>query len=98
VAQFTLQLYQQGLSVAEIAQKRDLRPTTIIHHLSDLVEKNQDVDLDRIVDRDRQVKIYHALEKLGDISLNPIREYLGEDYSYDEIRLVRGRWRHENQM
>lgn len=96
--QFTLQLYQQGLSVAEIAQKRDLRPTTIIRHLSDLVEKNQDVDLDRLVDRDRQVKIYQALEKLGDISLTPIREYLGEEYSYDEIRLVRGRWRHKNQM
>jgi ATP-dependent DNA helicase RecQ len=96
--QFTLQLYQQGLSVAEIAQKRDLRPTTIIRHLSDMVEKNQDVDLDRLVDRKRQVKIYQVLEKLGDISLTPIREYLGEDYSYDEIRLVRGRWRHEKQM
>jgi ATP-dependent DNA helicase RecQ len=92
---FTLQLYQQGLSITEIAQKRDLRPTTIIRHLSDLVEKNQDVDLDRLVDRDRQVKIYQALEKLGDISLTPIREYLGEEYAYDEIRLVRGRWRHE---
>ena len=91
--QYTLQLYQQGLSVAEIAQKRDLRPTTIIRHLSDLVEKNQNVDLDRLVDRDRQIKICQALEKLGDISLTPIREYLGEDYSYDEIRLVRGRWR-----
>ncbi|AFY90776.1 DNA helicase RecQ [Chroococcidiopsis thermalis] len=91
--QFTLHLYQQGLSVAEIAQKRDLRPTTIIRHLSDLVEKNQDVDLDRLVNRDRQIKICQALEKLGDISLTPIREYLGEDYSYDEIRLVRGRWR-----
>lgn len=91
--QFTLHLYQQGLSVAEIAQKRDLRPTTIIRHLSDLVEKNQNVDLDRLVDRDRQIKICQALEKLGDISLTPIREYLGEDYSYDEIRLVRGRWR-----
>jgi ATP-dependent DNA helicase RecQ len=91
--QFTLHLYQQGLSVAEIAQKRDLRPTTIIRHLSDLVEKSQDVDLDRLVNRDRQIKICQALEKLGDISLTPIREYLGEDYSYDEIRLVRGRWR-----
>ncbi|MGL5877115.1 MAG: helix-turn-helix domain-containing protein, partial [Xenococcaceae cyanobacterium] len=91
--QFTLHLYQQGLSVVEIAQKRDLRPTTIIRHLSDLVEKNQNVDLDRLVDRDRQIKICQALEKLGDISLTPIREYLGEDYSYDEIRLVRGRWR-----
>jgi ATP-dependent DNA helicase RecQ len=94
--QLTLQLYQQGLSVAEIAQKRDLRPTTIIRHLSDLVEKNQAVDLDRLVERERQVKIYQALEKLGDVSLTPIREYLGEDYSYDEIRLVRGRWRQEN--
>jgi len=93
---FTLQLHQQGLSIEEIAQKRNLRPTTIVRHLSDLVEKNQAVDLNRLVDRDRQVKIWQALQTVGTHSLSQIREYLGEDYTFDEIRLVRGRWRYEN--
>ncbi len=93
---YTLQLHQQGLSVEEIAQKRNLRLTTIIRHLSDLVEKNEAVDLNRLVTSDRQVKILQALQVVGSHSLTQIREYLGEDYTYDEIRLVRGRWRHEN--
>ncbi len=95
---FTLQLHRQGLSVAEIAQKRNIRPTTIIRHLSDLVEMNQPVDLNQLVPPHRQQKISEALLVVGSHSLNQIREYLGEGYSYDEIRLVRGRWQRENKV
>ncbi|MFM5980126.1 MAG: DNA helicase RecQ [Sphaerospermopsis kisseleviana] len=92
----TLELYQQGLSIQEIAAKRNVRTTTIIRHLSDLIEKNQPVDLNLLVPLDRQKKIWQVIDVLGDISLTPIREYLGESYSFDEIRLVRARWRKEN--
>lgn len=93
---FTFQLHKQGLSVNEIAQKRNIRPTTIIRHLTDLIEKNQPVDLNQLVSLEHQKKIWQVLEVLGDISLTPIREQLGESYSFDEIRLVRGKWRREN--
>jgi ATP-dependent DNA helicase RecQ len=93
---FTFQLHKQGLSVAEIAKKRNIRPTTIIRHLADLIEKNQPVDLNQLVSLEHQQKIWRVLEVLGDISLTPIREQLGESYSFDEIRLVRGKWRREN--
>ncbi|MDZ7962066.1 MAG: DNA helicase RecQ [Aulosira sp. DedQUE10] len=92
---FTLQLHQQGLSVAEIAKQRNIRSTTVIRHLVDLIEKNQPVDLNQLVPLERQKKIWQVLEVLGDISLTPIREQLGESYSYDDIRLVRGKWRRE---
>ncbi|BAY32833.1 ATP-dependent DNA helicase RecQ [Nostoc carneum NIES-2107] len=91
----TLQLHQRGLTVAEIAAQRNLRSTTIVGHLVDLVENNQPVDLNQLVPLERQKKIWQVLEVLGDISLTPIREQLGENYTYDEIRLVRGRWRRE---
>jgi ATP-dependent DNA helicase RecQ len=92
----TLQLHQQGFSVAEIAVKRSLRPTTIIRHLSDLIEKNQSVDFNLLVPVEKQQKILQVLDILGDISLTPIKEYLGDSYSFDEIRLVRGKWRRES--
>ncbi|MBD2353887.1 DNA helicase RecQ [Tolypothrix sp. FACHB-123] len=92
----TLLLHQRGLSVEEIAQKRNVRPTTIIRHLEDLIAKNQPVDLNQLVPLERQKKIWQVLEVLGDIALTPIREQLGENYTYDEIRLVRGKWRREN--
>lgn len=91
----TLQLHQQGLSVEEIAQQRNLRHTTIIRHLADLLEKNQPVDLNRLVQIHDQEKIWQALQTIGDESLSQIRDYLGGEYVYDEIRLVCGVWRRE---
>ena len=93
---FTLQLHRQGLSVEEIAQQRNVRTTTIIRHLSDLIEMNQPVELNRLVSPPRQQKIWQAFQVIGIGSLSQIREYLGQEYTYDEIRLVRGRWQREN--
>ncbi|MBE9000743.1 DNA helicase RecQ [Nostoc sp. LEGE 12447] len=92
----TLQLHQQGLNIAQIAQKRNLSPATVSSHLEKLIEKNQPVDLNQLVPLEHQQKIWQVLEVLGDISLTPIKEQLGESYSFDEIRLVRCKWRREN--
>ncbi|MCW5313889.1 DNA helicase RecQ [Nostoc sp. KVJ3] len=92
----TLQLHQQGLNIAQIAQKRNLSPATVSNHLEKLIEKNQPVDLNQLIPLEHQQKIWQVLEVLGDISLTPIKEQLGESYSFDEIRLVRSKWRREN--
>ncbi|MBE8967873.1 DNA helicase RecQ [Nostocales cyanobacterium LEGE 12452] len=92
----TLQLHQQGLNIAQIAQKRNLSPATVSTHLEKLIEKNQPVDLNQLVPLEHQQKIWQVLEVLGDISLTPIKEQLGESYTFDEIRLVRSKWRREN--
>ncbi|MCF2146337.1 DNA helicase RecQ [Desmonostoc muscorum LEGE 12446] len=92
----TLQLHQQGLNIAQIAQKRNLSPATISNHLEKLIEKNQPIDLNQLVPIEHQQKIWQVLEVLGDISLTPIKEQLGESYTFDEIRLVRSKWRREN--
>ncbi|MEH2442085.1 DNA helicase RecQ [Nostoc sp.] len=92
----TLQLHQQGLNIAQIAQKRNLSPATVSNHLEKLIEKNQPVDLNKLIPLEHQQKIWQVLEVLGDISLTPIKEQLGESYTFDEIRLVRSKWRREN--
>ncbi len=92
----TLQLHQQGLNIAQIAQKRNLSPATVSTHLEKLIGKNQPVDLNQLVPLEHQQKIWQVLEVLGDISLTPIKEQLGESYTFDEIRLVRSKWRREN--
>ncbi|MBD1213374.1 MAG: DNA helicase RecQ [Dolichospermum circinale Clear-D4] len=91
----TLDLYNQGFSIEEIAQKRNVKTSTIINHLSNLIEKKQPLDLNKLVPLERQQKIWQILEIVGDISLTPIRENLGASYSFDEIRLVRAKWRRE---
>ncbi|MEH2309222.1 DNA helicase RecQ [Nostoc sp.] len=92
----TLQLHQQGLNIAQIAKKRNLSPATVSNHLEKLIEKNQPVDLNQLVPLEHQQKIWQVLEVLGDISLTPIKEQLGESYTFDEIRLVRCKWRRDN--
>ena len=87
--QLTLGLYQQGLSIEEIARERNLKPTTILSHLSELIEGGEVLDIERIVQPGRQKVIASALEQIGSDVLKPVKEFLGEDYSYDEIRLVR---------
>ena len=87
--QLTLGLYQQGLSIEEIARERNLKPTTILSHLSELIEGGEVLDIERIVQPGRQKVIASALEQIGSDVLKPVKEFLGEDFSYDEIRLVR---------
>lgn len=92
----TLQFYQQGLSVTEIARKRSFTSSTIVTHLSELIEMKQPVDLNRLVSPERQKSIFKAIQSIGADSLRSLREHLGEDFSYEEIRLVRSWWRREN--
>ena len=95
----TLELYQQGSKPAEIAEKRNLRLTTVMDHLSLLLEMGHAIDLDTLVAPDRQQKIEAALETVGSDSLSNLREFLGQEiYGYDEIKLVRARWRRSRQL
>ncbi|MFM2303931.1 MAG: hypothetical protein RLZZ135_1341 [Cyanobacteriota bacterium] len=87
----TLDLYQRGLDIAEIAIERSMRETTITDHLIKLMECGYELNLDRIVPLDRQDSIEQAIQSVGADRLNPIREKLGDSYSYEEIKLVRAK-------
>lgn len=91
----TLQLYQQGLSVEEIAHRRSLGISTVYQHLADLIEMNQPIDIDNFVIPVKQKLIFKAIEKIGLDSLKNLKEYLGESYSNDEIQLMRAWWKRE---
>jgi ATP-dependent DNA helicase RecQ len=92
---FTLDLYQIGLTPDEIAEKRNLRLSTIYEHLALLLETGQAIRLEQIVPADRQTAIEAAIQAVGAVSLRAIRDRLGEQYNYEEIRLVRAKWRSE---
>jgi ATP-dependent DNA helicase RecQ len=87
----TLDLYQRGLDIAEIAIERKMRENTITEHLIKLMECGHELNLDRIVPLDRQDSIEQAIQAVGADRLNPIREKLGDSYSYEEIKLVRAK-------
>jgi ATP-dependent DNA helicase RecQ len=92
----TWELYQQGLSPAQIAEQRELQVTTILTHLADLIERGYAVDVDAWIAPDDQQIIVAAIENLGADSLSVLREALGEAYSYGDLRLVRSLWQMQN--
>ena len=90
----SLELFQQGLTVEEIAEKRSLKTSTIMGHLAEMMELGKTVELEKLVLPERQELILKALDELGDTpAMRPIYEHLGEQFSYGEIRLVKAWWR-----
>lgn len=87
--QLTLSLYRQGLSIEEIASQRNLKSSTISSHLAELVEAGEAIDIDRLVKPGHYDVIVDALHQIGDDFLKPVKDFLGDEYSYEEIRLVR---------
>jgi ATP-dependent DNA helicase RecQ len=85
----TLALYRQGLSVEEVANERGLAVGTIVSHLITQLELGEQLDLTPLVPPERYQAIVDALLEVGDERLKPVKDFLGEAYSYEEIRLVR---------
>lgn len=85
----SLDLFHSGLSIEEIAAERGLASSTIASHLGDAIEAGEDIDTQALVPAEHAQRIEEALARLGDGALTPIKEALGEDISFIEIRLVR---------
>lgn len=91
----TLVLHQEGATPEQIAQQRQIKLTTVLNHLEELLERGQPVDIEQLVPEDRRVAIAQAIEQVGADYLGPIREHLNNQYEYDEIKLVRAWWRQQ---
>lgn len=89
--QMTLELYKQHLTIQEIAQKRNLALSTVISHLEKLILDGEDISVDSMVATEKQQHIQQAFKELGMEVLSPVKEKLGNDYTYEEIRMVRAK-------
>ncbi|MDE2815295.1 MAG: RecQ family ATP-dependent DNA helicase, partial [Chloroflexota bacterium] len=91
----TLELARHGLSVTEMAAKRGLSAGTVIAHLERIIETDEALDLTHLLPpTDRYAQIVDAFSAESDDGLlKPVKERLGDDYAYEELRLVRLRLR-----
>lgn len=86
----TKQLLLQRMSVVEIAKRRGLTSGTIIAHIESIVAADPQTDIAYLTlpqDRLRTIAVAFAQSKGS--ALAPVRQILGESYSYDELRLAR---------
>ncbi|NJL65945.1 MAG: DNA helicase RecQ [Oscillatoriales cyanobacterium RU_3_3] len=92
----TLELHKQGLTIQAIAQMRGMTPGTISEHLVKVMEMGHSVDINLLVEPNRQQPIIQAIEIIGDERLRPIFDFLQESYSFEEIKFVRAWWWQNN--
>lgn len=83
----TFRLYKEGLSVAAIAEARNLTTGTIETHLARFVHFG-DIKVEELVSREKLVIIESALKDFTGGSITPVKQQLGEGISFGEIRLV----------
>ncbi|MCG8826783.1 DNA helicase RecQ [Tenacibaculum dicentrarchi] len=84
----TYNLYKEGFSIDEIADKRSLKAQTIFSHLSKLYLEGKDVNLDKFIDENTIKLISNAKKVLkNEPTLKPYFEFLGEKVPYEQIRI-----------
>ena len=84
----TRQLLQQGLPLEEVARQRGRSKSTIVVHLEHLLQERDDIDLRPLLSPDRFEKIRAAFRQTGGTHISPVKDILGDDYSYEESRVV----------
>ncbi len=86
----TRDLLRQGMTIEEVAQHRALTPSTIARHVEALVQSGAELDLRSLMPSEERIEnITAAFAQTGSNFLSPVKEILGDGYSYDEIRLVK---------
>ncbi len=84
----SFKMFKEGNSIEEIAQERELAVSTIETHLVRFIPTGE-IKLTEIVPEEKIETIRDAIIKLdANQGISPIKEFLGEDFSYGEIRAV----------
>ncbi len=84
----TLNLFQQGLTPAQIAAERDLTERTIYGHLARLIGDDK-IELHKVVPPEIEAQVLGAVETIGSAGrLTPIKTILPEEISFEQIKCV----------
>jgi ATP-dependent DNA helicase RecQ len=85
--QQSLELFKKGMSIEQIAELRQLGSATIGGHLAFYIKQGK-IGIDGLMDTDKIKTIQSTIDRLGSAALTPIKESLGELYSFGDIRMV----------
>jgi ATP-dependent DNA helicase RecQ len=80
-------LYKEGLSIEEIAERRQLSAATIEQHFCDFVSR-QLIPINQLVTDTKQQQIRGAANQVGRLRIKAIKDALPDDISYGEIKLT----------
>ncbi|WP_026673217.1 helix-turn-helix domain-containing protein [Alkalihalobacterium bogoriense] len=87
----TYELLQQGKSIQQIAQIRQLKENTIEDHIVEIAIEDPSFTISSYVGQKQQVEIEQLSRKEQTKRLRDLKDKLGDDISYFQIRLVLSR-------
>ena len=86
----TLELVLSGLSISEVSRRRGLTEATIMSHVEHLIAAGETLPLEReLPTPERVTRISEAFARTQSPALTPVRQLVGDDFSFEEIRIVR---------
>lgn len=83
----TLDMFNAGLTISQIANERGLTNSTIEDHLSFFVAVGE-LDINKILSIEKQRTIEQGIFETDGKSFTEIKKKLGDNYSYGEIKIV----------
>lgn len=85
--QESFDLHKTGLSIKQIAEKRNLVLSTIEGHLAHFVAHGE-LPIDEVLAREKRMAIEQIVEKFPDKNLGEIKNELGPDFRYGDVKLL----------
>ncbi|HEU5147999.1 MAG TPA: helix-turn-helix domain-containing protein [Chryseosolibacter sp.] len=87
--QQTLAMWRQGMKPEDIAQTRGLALSTIESHMAELIKQGQ-IDITECMSTTKLDNILTVIEELKTDLLQPVKEKLGDEFTYGDIRAAIG--------
>lgn len=94
-AEITYALYKEGKEVATIAKERGLTKGTIRNHLAKFIEKGE-LDATELIEAGKLEKIIIVIKTINSTSLGEIKSKLGDEFTYDDIKVSLAHYKYQS--
>lgn len=84
----TMNLIKEGMTMAEVAKERQLSKQTIATHCARLIQEEK-LDLRDVMEAKRINELYDIFEEYDGGSLTPLKDEVGNRFTWDELKLYR---------
>ncbi|MEF8984907.1 MAG: helix-turn-helix domain-containing protein [Bacteroidales bacterium] len=85
--EISLQMFQKGKTIEEIAAERSLAVSTIEGHMAHWVREGT-LPAEQFVNQDKLEKIIYVAQHLNSTKLNDIKAKLGDEYTYSDLKFA----------
>ncbi|WP_417352925.1 helix-turn-helix domain-containing protein [Flavobacterium alkalisoli] len=90
----TFELWEQNLSIAEIARIRKLTETTVLSHFAGLIQIGK-MSIEKVLPEDKIKALAEAFKDFDGESLTSLKEKYGDDFTWGELRLYKASLKNE---